>query len=42
MKGNDNGWSGIKMALHEVKWKEMTMDEVELKIWQYEFKSVES
>ena len=31
MKGNDNGWSGVKMALHEIKWKAMTMDEVELR-----------
>ena len=41
IKGTDNrlnemGWSGIKMALHKIKWeaKAMTMDEVELR-WHY-------
>ena len=28
MNGNDNEWSGIKMALYEIKWKAMTMHEV--------------
>ena len=33
MKSNDNAWSGIKMALHEIKFKGiMIKDEVELRL----------
>ena len=34
MKGNDNLWSEIKKALHEIKWKAMTMHEVKLRSYK--------